>query len=244
METTLSIQMILNEDFFNDIEIHPYEPDEPDEDLRTDAETVIKHKLSEYNSVLMVMMNTYTHCPYCDNEFLHNVGHMTKRLDYMLDAYGMKYSKPFFIDDSTWDKTEYDPAEISGHHIISFDGCNIIVPKAIDNPETIDWTCIVILMFFDMPVFKTVKSGYYFNLKLLNSIWRDSCRKFFHYNVTRISNNKLSDIICFGDYIDWIKINKVTRMHDNLVRLVPDHAQEISKAVKSEREMIDLIKNH
>lgn len=246
--------MILTEDYFDDIEIKDSDlednssafsntANEPD-----DAKLLLKRRFSEYSSFIEIFMNTYPYAPfdvYTNYSFWNSAERMIKRMNYMLDTYEITHSEPFFMQDRDWMSDICYNGEINGYHILDFKKkYRIVAPVGIQNPESIRRTDIVIVVFFDLPVFKTVKSGYKFIYNLSNSIWKDMNRKFFHYRIRRIVYHKPTEIVSDFKFKEGYMTLKGKTIHlkRNLTNLVPEHAQEISKA-ETERKMLDLIKN-
>ena len=246
--------MILTEDYFDDIEIKDSDLEDNSSTLSNtasepdDAKLLLKHRFSEYSSFIEIFMNTYPYAPfdvYTNYSFWNSAERMIKRLNYMLDVYGIKHSEPFFVQERDWISDICYNGEINGYHMLDFKKkYRIVAPVGIENPRTIRHTDIVMVVFFDLPVFKTVKSGYKFIYNLSNSIWKDLNRKFFHYRVRRPVNHKSPEIVSdikFKDGYMTLK-GKTRHLKINLIYLVPEHEQEINK-VKTEMEMLDLIKN-
>lgn len=253
--------MRLNEDFFDDIEIK-------DDDLKSDSiyvnagqpndKTLIKDMFSRYSSQMEFQFDTnlyYSFDADTNYDFWNSVEHMLKRLNYMLDTYNIKHSEPFFFSKRRiWSAVISNPADTSDYHILDFNNHKVIAPVGIKKPESIQSSFFAVVVFFNLPVFKTVKTGYRFFYNMINSIWKKDYiikKKLFQFLITTRYNSYSNELysmdfkpidICSMDSSKADNVLKGMTRHIKyeLSCLVPEHQQEIIKA-RTEKELQALI---
>ena len=173
--------MILNEDFFNDVEIKDEDltVEEPNPTLKEYNEKtsreLIEHKISESEMYLNIKTFKF-HGQY---NIWHIIERVMKRLKYMLDIYNISISEPFI----TYTGVGYGILKykkfLDNYTIIQHKGCNLYFPedklREYGPDETIKNESLELFVFLDkkIPVFKTAKSAYNFLIGLDKCIWKD-----------------------------------------------------------------------
>ena len=201
--------MILNKNFFDDIEIK-------DEDLTTEepnlilkeynkktSRELIEHKMSESEMVLVIHINQFNR--ECNNIW-RRIEHIMKRLKYILDIYNINInlSEPFI----TYSELSFDilkdkkfPDKKDNYTIIQHEGCNLYFPedklRKYGSDITIKSENLEVFVFLDkkLPVFKTAKSAYNFAVSLDKCLWKD------------ITDPK-DDCFCWCDFYDIDNVYK------------------------------------
>ena len=178
--------MILNEDFFNDIEIKDdvLTAEEPAEKYveqyneKTSRE-LIEHNMSESEMVLRIDIFKFPE----EFDIWHRIECMMKRLKYMLNIYNINISEPFV----TYRHLYFDilkhkqfPDKKYDYTIIQHEGCNLYLPEdklREHGPDKVimDEPYEVLFVFLDkkLPVFKTAMSAYNFVIGLDECFWKD-----------------------------------------------------------------------
>ena len=235
-ETTLSIQIILNEDFFNDVEIK-------DEDLTIEepakeynektSRELIEHKMSESEMVLMIHINTS--CYHIQFNIWHRIERIMKRLKYMLNIYNISISEPFltYKDDSR--KILKDKKFPDDYTIIQHKGCNLYFPECrlreYEPDQIINDVDLELFVFLDkkISVFTIARSAYNFAISLDKCIWKDvtnfndDCFRWYKlHNINKISNN--SEII--ESHFDSNRYDGAIFIYKSVLHLV---SEELSK---------------
>ena len=178
--------MILNEDFFDGIELK-------DDDLKTDSEselntddnkdakTLLKDMFSSYKQCLCFRFST----PFDENRHtsVWNLFDKTNKWDLFRNtirrvcnvfdvyAYDIKYSEPFFCINPDWYEIIHKRSNIN------LDIINIENNKLIVNTDIIELyknlspkDVLYAFMFIDLPVFNSAKSAYKFLYRMANSL--------------------------------------------------------------------------
>ena len=186
MESLLTYVMILNEDFFDDIELK-------DDDLKTDSEsglytndddnkdtkTLIKNMFSSYKQCLCLKFAT----PFDENRHTSfwNLFDKTNKWDLfrntirrvcrVFDAYGIKYSEPFFCTKLDWYMISKDPDDdldiinIENNKVLIKSVYSIKLYKRLPTENGLN-----VFMFIDLPVFNSAKRAYRFLYRFTNSL--------------------------------------------------------------------------
>ena len=177
--------MILNEDFFNDIEINDevLTDDEPVEEPAKEynektSRELLEHKMSESEMILMIYIDTY----YFNKPFdiWHRIERIMKRLKYMFDIYNINLSEPFITYGGIGSINILEDKKIPDNYtIIQHEGCNLYFPerklRIYEPDEIITKRDYDLFVFLDkkLPVFKTARSAYNFLIGLDKCLWKD-----------------------------------------------------------------------
>jgi hypothetical protein len=184
--------MILNEDFFDDIEINDDDLNSESElytDVNKDTKTLLKDMFSSYKQCLCFEFST----PFDENTHTWNLFDKNKKDNWDLfdktnkwdlfrntirrvcnvfDAYGIKYSEPLFCTMTDWNEIRYKEFD-NNWNIIDIENNKVIV-----NTDNIDLYKNLYLtnglnafMFIDLPVFNSVKGAYRFLYRMANSLY-------------------------------------------------------------------------
>ena len=235
--------MILNEDFFNDIEIK-------DEDLTAEqpktSRELIEHKISESEMFLMIYIDLdQFHELY---NIWHRIERIMKRVKYMFDIYNINISEPFLTYRDVSFKILKDKEFPDNYSLIQHGGCNLYfskdelreygLDKVIMNRE------LELFVFLDkkLPVFKTARSAYNFALNLDKCIWKDitnpknECLYWYDlYNINDVHNSS-GLIRSYADSNSYV--NDIADMiYRSVLKLVPE---ELGIQLKKKRELLKL----
>ena len=260
--------MILNENFFDDIEIKDDELNSESElytDDSKDAKSLIKDMFSSYKQCLCFRFSTPFDENRCSQNFdvwnlfdktnkWHFFRNQIKRVCNVFDVYDIKYSEPFFCTMFDWidirRKNFYgdlDIINIENNKVIVYaDNIKLYKHLTVENE-------LNVTMFIDLPVFNSAKSAYGFLYRMANSLRcmcnddavfvyhidkNDQSQYLNNNNVKIYLNNSHIKTIIKPIILRWIK-------DDILYLLSPQYKyrQEFEKA-NTERELQDLIKNH
>ena len=184
--------MILNEDFFDDIEIK-------DDDLKNDSEQEL-YNSKDIKSLITDMFSSYKQClcfefstPFDENTHTQNLFDKNKKDNWNLfdktnkwdlfrdrirracrlfDAYCIKYSEPLFCTMTDWNEIRYKEFD-NNWNIIDIKNNKVIV-----NADNIDLyknlnlnNGLYAFMFIDLPVFNSAKGAYRFLYRMANSLY-------------------------------------------------------------------------
>ena len=165
--------MILNEDYFKDIEI-------TDDDIESSNDLVISHN-NEYATPedwFMDMKSKYAHCIEIplnqEYQWKWDLPLILKRLFYIFDAYGIEYSE-YSLHEFTNQKFrseffQYNFIDYNGHRLMS--KCN--TPEEVTNNRN----TISIVIFFNLPDVHSYKSACVFVSNILSYIQNDMIKDF------------------------------------------------------------------
>ena len=242
--------MILNEDFFNDVEIKDddltaEEPvEEPDKEYneKTSRE-LIEHKISESEMVLMIDIIDF----HGQFDIWHRIECMMKRLEYMFNIYNINISEPFI----TYNKLSFDilihkkiPDKKDNYIIIQHKGCNLFFPenklREYGPDETIRDEMLELFVFLDkkIPVFKTARSAYNFLIGLDKCLWKDATKKVDFrwcesYDIDNVHKNGRT--ILTHSWENTYVNDYARNIFYNIIRLVPE---ELGKQLRKKRELL------
>ena len=200
--------MILNEDFFNDVEIkdedltveEPAEKPTEEYNEKTSRE-LIEYKMSESEMLLFISIM------YPENfNIWRRIERVMKRLKYMFDIYNINInlSEPFIMYASISSdilKDKEFPDKKDNYTIIQHEGCNLYFPedklRKYGPDKTVKDEVLKVLVFLDkkVPVFKTARSAYNFAINLDKCFWKDNTDSgnecFYSYGLYNINKNKI-----------------------------------------------------
>ena len=269
--------MVLNEDFFDDIELK-------DDDLKTDSEsglytndddikdakTLIKDMFSSYKQCLCLKFAT----PFDENRrhtSFWNLFDKTNKWDFfrntirrvcrVFDAYGIKYSEPFFCTKLDWyeisndSNVDWDIINIENNKVLVQSVYSIKMYKHLPTENGLN-----IFMFIDLPVFNSAKSAYRFLYRfangLQNMIQNNGNDMVVVYHLNKDNQGQYVYDDSNGDNIKillndvrinfFIKSIMLRYIKDDILYLLPPqykYRQEFENA-NTDREIQDFIKNH
>ena len=222
--------MILNEDFFNDVEIK-------DEDLTIEepakeynektSRELIEHKISESEMILEIFISNF------QGEFniWHRIERIMKRLKYMFDIYNINLSEPFIMYERVYQEMLEDKTFPDNYTIIQHKGCNLFFPenklREYGPDEIIRDEILELFVFLDknIPVFKTARSAYNFVNNLNKCIWKDvtnfNVECFNWYGLYKI-NDYDYDVNVIGDSCIFYINNYTDNIFDSIIKIVPE----------------------
>ena len=229
--------MILNEDFFNDIEIkdedltdeEPNLTEEPAKEYNEKtSKELLKHKISESEMVLMI----YIHGFNGEFDIWHIIERIMKRLKYMFNIYNINLSEPFITDgDTSFDILENKNFPFF-YTIIQHEGCNLYFPERKLREYELDEIMndyLELFVFLDkkIPVFKTARSAYNFLIGLDKCLWKDitdsinDCIRWCDiYDIDNVNIDNGDEII--STYSNsYIHNDDATKMYKSVLNIVP-----------------------
>ena len=251
------IHMLLNEDFFDDIEIK-------DEDLTAEEpiltaiepnentlRELLKHKITESEMFLWIRINLF----YNPVNIWHRIKRIMKRLKYMFDIYNINLSEPFLTYDIIDLKQLEDEKFSDDYTFIQHDGCILYFPKdelrkygpdgAVMDEE------LNLFVFLDkkIPVFKTARHAYNFVNNLNKCIWKDATNQYEYeyfewydfYN--NINENDLYPV-CGIHYVKLYENDNADNMFDSIKKLVPEEVAEQLMHIKLSNFSVKQIKKN
>ena len=234
--------MILNEDFFNDIEIKDEDltVEKPNQTLKEYNEKtsreLIEHKISESEMVLFISIE----CPENFN-ICHRIERIMKRVKYMFDIYNINISEPFLTYRKLSFKILKDKEFPDNYTIIQHEGCNLYFPedelREYGADETIRNESLNLFVFLDkkIPVFMTARSAYNFAVSLDKCIWKDVTNPkydcFCWYDIYNINDIYYGGAVIesFADNNSYVTDNAI-KIFETIIRLVPE---ELAKQLRN-----------
>lgn len=254
--------MILNEDFFNDIDIK-------DDDLESgnpkkDTRTLLKDLISSYKHCLCFTI-TIPQRPWESWNLFDKTDKWDmfktakKRMCQVFDAYDIKYSEPFFC-------TSFDFTDIYNKKFVftdiygkdfgsSLDIIDIESNKMIVYADKIEKykqlepeNDLSMIMFVNLPEFSTLKRAHRFLYRFANSLQNMliSNSDVIVYNTNK-DNQRMSPDICLNDIqIKNIKKGKIQWVKASILSLVSPQCKykKDFRKMKTDTELQDFIKNH
>ena len=239
--------MILNEDFFNDIEIK-------DEDLTVEqpieeynektSRELIEHKISESEMVLMIYIDLdQFHGQY---NIWHRIEHIMKRLKYMFNIYNINLSEPFItLSSISYKILKYKEYPVD-YTIIQHEGCNLYFHedefREYGPDKVILDGDLKLFVFLDkkLPVFKTARSAYNFAINLDKCLWKDvtnpkdecfiSCN---FYGINDVYTDVINSFASSNSYVN----NDGTQIYESVLNIVPE---ELAEQLEKKRNLLQL----
>ena len=251
--------MILNEDFFNDIEIK-------DEDLTVEQSKtpreLLEHKMSESEMVLMINIFKIRE----GFDIWYRIKRMMKILKYMFNIYNINISEPFLTyTEDVFDILRYKKFP-DDYTIIQHKGCNLYFEESAlrkYGPDKVIMKDVPYLFVFldkKIPVFTTARSAYNFVNNLNKCIWRDpnyddGC--FSWYGLYNINDVYFEHWLINGYSFSFSYINNDgTWIYNSVLNIVPkelaeqlrniEHSRFINKILTKDdvKEIIKLVDQH
>ena len=247
--------MILNEDFFNDVEIK-------DEDLNAEEPNLtvgepnektlrelIEHNMSESEMFLWIRINLF----YNSANIWHRIKRIMKRLKYMFDIYNISISEPFLTYDVVYLKKLEDENFSDDYTFIQHEGCILYFPEdelkkygpdgAVMDEE------LNLFVFLDkkIPVFTTARSAYNFVNNLNKCIWKDATNQYENecFEWYDFYNNINDFDAMFGiRYVNLYENDNADNMFDSIKKLVPEELAEQLMHIKLSNFSVKQIKKH
>lgn len=181
--------MILNEDFFKDMndDIVDSENNFPDNSH------IIPEQL--YNQMIM----TYSHCLTVkvekqdiirDDEIWDNqIPHMVKKLQYILNTYGVEYSEPVLqVQTITYlNYKDCTSIDVHGYTLISK---YKTVEDVIGHNDILPRCTIFLVIYFNLPSVRTLIAGCKFISNIMKCLWNNSNQKYFRVFFIQRTNSK------------------------------------------------------
>ena len=204
--------MILNEDFFKDMsdDIIDSENDFPN---NSNNSHVNPEQL--YNQ----MISTYSHCLTVKIEKMDiirddeiwdvQIPHLIKKLQYILDTYGVEYSEPVLqVQTITYlNYKDCTAIDIHGYTLISryktiesVIGLNEIIPRC----------SIYLVIYFNLPSVQTYIAGCKFVSNIMKCLWNNSSHKYFRvFLIQRINSEAFNTINVYNPiFYPGLKLSK------------------------------------
>lgn len=262
--------MLLNEDYFDDIEIKDDDLESGNPELYNDT-----HRPKDTRTLLKDLISSYKHC-LCFTITIPQIvwkrwnlfdktdewdvfRTAKKRMCHVFDAYDIKYSEPFFC-------THYDFIDIYNKKFVftdiygkdfgnSLDIIDIESNKMIVYADKIEKykqlepeDDLSMIMFVDLPEFSTLMRAYRFLQRFANSLQNmliDNSDVVI-YNTNKDNQRMSPDIYLNDVYIKDIMKGKIQQIKNSILSLVSRQCKckKEFKKMKTESELQDFIKNH
>lgn len=262
--------MILNEDYFNDIDIKNDDLESGETGLYNDT-----HKNKDMRTLIKDMFSSYKHCllftisiPQSTRKSWNLFDKTTewnfcrtviKRMYHIFDAYDIKYSEPFFCTNydfvDIYNKTaiyDYFPNFINKNlNIIDIENNRVIIDTdKIEKYKQLEpENDLSMFMFVNLPEFSTLKKSYRFIYSFAHSLQNmliGNSDVVVYY--TNKDNQRMSSANIFlnDTHIKNIMKGKIQCAKDSILSLVSrqcKYRKEFKKA-ETDIELQDFIKNH
>lgn len=190
--------MLLNEDYFKDIEITDEDIINDDSAKSTGNDTqnpeLLKQRLiSSYQKCIKVRYSCNRN-PITVNEFFTVLHKILKRIHYVLDLYNAEYET--YLADSTIGYSNFNKM-----HIYNINGYNVLSTYKTEKRLKKEWNDgLNIIIFVNFPAF-SYKQAYNFCTALTNSLWKDfqvpeyiySSMLLIYQNPKYVFNNGIDD---------------------------------------------------
>ena len=245
--------MILNEDFFNDIEIKDEDitTEEPNlpaiEPNKNTLRELIEHNMSESEMFLWIRINLF----YNPVNIWHRIKRIMKRLKYMFDIYNINLSEPFLTHDIVYLKKLKDENFSDDYTFIQHEGCILYFPE--DELRKYGPDGVVmdeelnLFVFLDkkVPVFTTARSAYNFINNLNKCIWKDAANQ-YEYECFEWYDfyNNINDLdAVFGiHYMKLYENDNADNMFNSIKKLVPEEVAEQLMHIKLSKFSVKQLK--
>ena len=228
--------MLLNEDFFNDIEIKDEDltaevpVEEPAEESKTPRE-LIEHKVSESEMFLTIRIIHFRG----EFDIWHRIERIMKRVKYMFDIYNINISEPFLTYKDVSFKILKDKEFPNNCTLIQHKGCNLYFPEDKLRKYEIDEVMnseLNLFVFLDkkIPVFKTARSAYNFAISLDKCLWKDVTDKKDNfrwcdfYNIDNVYNG--DGIITTRSFENSYVTGDGNYIYKSVLNIVPEELAE------------------
>lgn len=244
--------MLINEDYFKDIEISDndiYDSENTVTDNEYDPESLFNYLTSRYSHCMTICVRTVGEQDiYKVEKLWENLSQLFKRLNYLLNLYGIEYSEPIFLDKK---RLRMCYKNYNKFKIFDFKGFKVITIQSHLTIGTLN--TIYPTIYFNLPEFNTLKNAYKFIVNLTKIIWYDNFHKTIISNKIQSSEDSLT---FFGKnpfmYInrdDIIMLNSQNRLTYNTIRTTinyfsPENKNEIDELYKNNdyEQLLDYIK--
>ena len=262
--------MILNEDFFDDIEIKDDDLESSNPELYNDT-----HRPKDTRTLIKDLILSYKHClcftitipqsPWKSWNLFDKMNEwdlfrtVKKRICNVFDAYDIKYSEPFFC-------TNYDFVDIYNKKFVftdiygkdfgsSLDIIDIESNKMIVYADKIEKykhlepeNDLSMFMFVDLPEFSTLNRAHRFLYRFANSLQNMIIGNsdVIVYNTNKDNQRMSPDIFLNDVHIKNIMEGKIYWIKNSILSLLSPqckYKKEFRK-MKTESELQDFIKNH
>ena len=167
-ETYYTIPMLLNEDYFKNLEITDEDIINDDSAKSTgndtqDPELLKQRLISSYQKCIKVHYSGKRN-PITVNEFFIVLHKILKRIHYVLDLYNAEYET--YLADSTLGSIRFNKM-----HIYNINGYNVLSYRSEEQLKEKGNVSINIIIFVIFPAF-SYKQAYNFCTALTNSLWK------------------------------------------------------------------------
>ena len=172
--------MILNEDYFDDIEI-------TDDDVNSENNFSDNSHINP-EQLFNQMTSTYSHCLTIkiekhdiirDDEIWNNqIPHLVKKLQYIFNTYGVEYSEPLLqVQTITYLNYKNCTAiDIHGYTLISK---YKTIEEVINIDDMISRRAIFLVIYFNLPNVRTFIAGCKFVSNIMKCLWNNSSHEYF-----------------------------------------------------------------
>ena len=238
--------MILNEDFFNNVEIKDDDltVEQPVEEYneKTSRE-LLEHKISESEMILEIYITDNFHGQY---NIWHRIEHILKRLKYMFDIYNINLSEPFITYERVYQEMLEDKTFPDDYTIIQHKGCNLYFPedelREYEPDKILDKKELKLFVFLDkkIPVFKTARSAYNFVNNLNKCIWKDVTDfngECFNWYGLYKRNDFDYDVNVIGDSCIFYINNYADNMFDSIIKIV---SEEVGNQLMKKKKVLQI----
>ena len=144
------------------------------------------------------MFSRYSHCivittnelvyPFTDTKlWMTMIPALFKRLNCVLELYGMQYSEPVFMYEHDWNDRLLNYDDCDKYNIYNYYGYKVIseYDSEYDFEESIqyDEDELKIIMFFDMPEFTSLRKAYRFICNIIRNVWKSKYEQDIYWSI-------------------------------------------------------------
>ena len=165
--------MLLNEDYFNEIEITDDDITDKDtnynNEQQPDIETYFNHMFSDYTHCIGIIIeqpDLYNNKVLWEQYYPH----LIKRLNYVFSTYDIEYSEPIFME--FWDVIAFSKYKSQiykyKYRIFNYHNFKVIGQETVHLDDSMK-----IMIFFNLPKFTSLKQAFRFICSILRNIKND-----------------------------------------------------------------------
>ena len=227
--------MLISEDYFNNIEITDDVVSSTEQSNDSEnPELLFDSMLSNYTHCISIQVSSSTFIFHQKEKKLWQkiIPQTIKRLNMLLDTYGIEHSEPLFIDDNV---ARIMGSEASNYKIIDHNHFKIAISSNDELTKEHLTDSLSLTIYINLPKLSTYKQAYKFIYNILRNIWKDNNWKELRtFNLLSASDSleyiekKLFifiNVFSFKGSID--KIMNPGTIYDILIYFFPDKAIKI-----------------
>ena len=167
--------MILNEDYFNDLEIT--DDDIADNTVPIDTDAFFEQMSSEYTHILTI--TTDIRKPFQNDDLWKSVSHLLKRVEYLLDTFGIRHSKPLGALSEDWYNVICTFNIPENYGFIDFKGTRIFSRHKYMDEMLNDDDFVKLIVFIDFPELKSPDKAFKIICNLTKSVYRTKQDRYY-----------------------------------------------------------------